>query len=276
MTRLVSAVACRLLPIFLTVLVGNVGPAGAADPNAVLEEGLREYRAALDCEDRDERISHFQRAEACFTQLLGDDGDPTSGVRNADLYVNLGNAAMGAERLGPAILAFRRAMTLDPDHARARQNLQHARTLLPAWVPLPEAGMLDTFFAWTGRRSSTELRLIAAACFTLAAMLVAAGIRWRKPTVRNLAILPAIAWLALVTLALGMGRSAVDDAVVVVPEVIARAADSAHAPSRFSQPVPGGAEITVIETRDGWSHIRLADGRDGWVPTSSISRVAAR
>ena len=276
MTRLSSVVAYRLTLTFLTLLVWNVGPARAADSNAVLDEGLREYRAALDCAERDERISHFQRAEACFAQLLGDDNDSTPGIHNADLYVNLGNAAMGGERLGPAILAFRRAMALDPDHPRARQNLQHARTLLPDWVPLPEAGMLDTFFAWTGRRSSAELRLLAAACFALAAMLVAAGIRWRKSTLRNLAILPAIAWLALLALTLGMGRSTVDDAVVIVPEVVARAADSAHAPSRFSQPVPGGTEITVIEDRDGWSHIRLADGRDGWVPTSSITAVAAR
>lgn len=275
MTRLADTVAHRLIPVCLAFFLGGVGPALAADHQAVLDEGLQEYRAALDCEDRDERMNHFRRAEACFTQIVGDSGNDATkpGIRNADLYVNLGNAAMGGERLGPAILAFRRALALDPDHPRARQNLQHARSLLPDWVPLPEAGMLDTFFAWTGRRSAAELRLLAAVCFAAAALLIAAGIRWRKPILRNFAILPGIAWLALVALTFSMGRATQDDAVVIVPEIVARAADSAHAPSRFSQPVPGGAEVTIIEDRDDWSHIRLADGRDGWVPTSSIATV---
>ena len=274
MTRLVNIVCHRWLLVGLALLLGGASRTQADVNQSTLQEALREYRAALDCEDRDERISHFRRAEACFAQLIVDaETQEVTGIENADLYVNLGNAAMGGERLGPAILAFRRSLVLDPDHPRARQNLRHARSLLPDWVPLPEAGMFDTFFAWTGRRSTSEVRLMAAVCFAVAALLVAAGIRWRKPTLRNLAILPCIAWLALVALTFTMGRSTRNDAVVVVPEVAARAADSTHAPSRFSQPVPGGTEVTIIENRDDWTHIRLADGRDGWVPSSSIEAV---
>ena len=54
----------------------------------------------------------------------------------------------------------------------------------PDWVPRPEAGILDTFFAWTGRRSAAELRFLAAVCFAIAALLIAAGIRWRRPVLR--------------------------------------------------------------------------------------------
>jgi hypothetical protein len=276
MMRLVNIVTHSCLLIGLSVPLGITGDVRADDRQSILEEGLSEYRSALDCEDRDERISHFRRAEACFAQLAGNPGGQqgNAGVQNADLYVNLGNSAMGGERLGPAILAFRRALTLDPDHVRARQNLQHARALLPDWVPRPEAGILDTFFAWTGRRSATELRFLAAVCFAIAALLIAAGIRWRRPVLRNFAVLPAVAWIVLLALTLTMGRSAQNDAVVIVSEVVARAADSAHAPSRFSQPVPGGAEVTTIESRDDWSHVRLADGRNGWVPSSSIEAVS--
>jgi tetratricopeptide (TPR) repeat protein len=274
MTRLANLVFHRWLLVWLPLICGGADLSLASDNQSILAEGLREYRAALDCEDRDERISHFRRAETCFAQLVRHaESAEDAGIQNADLYVNLGNAAMGAERLGPAILAFRRSLSLDPDHARARQNLQHARSLLPDWVPLPEAGMLDTFFAWTGRRSTAEVRLLAAVCFGAAALLVAAGIRFRKLTLRNLALLPAIAWLGLVALTLTVGRSTRHEAVVTVPEVVARAADSAHAPSRFSQPVPGGTEVTTIENREDWTHIRLADGRDGWVPSSSIEAV---
>jgi tetratricopeptide (TPR) repeat protein len=127
----------------------------AATPAELLEEAVQEYRTALDSTNREERIQKFRHAEMLFTRLAEGDGKiPASSIHNADLYVNLGNAAMGAERLGPAILAYRRALLLDPDHHRARQNLAHARTLLPDWVPCPEeGGLLDTFFAWSGRLS---------------------------------------------------------------------------------------------------------------------------
>ncbi len=249
----------------------------AATPEELLDEAVQEYRTALDSTDREERIQKFRQAEMLFTRLAeGDSKTPAEGIRNADLYVNLGNAAMGAERLGPAILAYRRALILDPDHHRARQNLAHARTLLPDWVPCPEeGGLLDTFFAWSGRLSPAEYQTLAALAFLVTAALIAAAIRWRQPLLRSLAVLPGLAWLLLLgtILFLVFGHED-DDAVLTLPEVIARSADSAGASPRFPQPLPGGTEVKVLETRDEWTRVRLFDGRDAWLPRSAMQIVA--
>lgn len=249
----------------------------AAQPAELLEEAAGAYRAGLDAADRDTRLAEFRRAEMLFARLAGDDGEGQGGgVRNADLYVNLGNAALGAERLGPAILAYRRALALDPDHHRARQNLDHARTLLPDWVPRPEeGGLLDTFFSWSRRLSLGELKTLAAGAFLIAAALLAASIRWRLPVLRHLALIPAAVWLVFLGV-LAFRWSAGDEqvAVVTLPEVVARSADSAGAPPRLSQPLPGGTELRVVETREGWTRVRLYDGRDAWVPGSAIGVVS--
>ena len=34
-------------------------------------------------------------------------------------------------------------------------------------------------------------------------------------------------------------------------------------------------ELTVVEERDPWLRVRLANGRDAWLPESSIARVRA-
>ncbi len=258
--------------------------AWATEPRELLDEAVEEYRSALDCTDHEKRLAMFRRAELLFARLtegtVSADGSaeaehPVPAIRNADLYVNLGNAALGAERLGPAILAYRRALLLDPDHHRARQNLAHARTLLAEWVPRPEeAGWLDTFFAWSGRLSPTELRISAAAAFFLMAALLAGSIRWRQSGLRTLAAVPGCGWLLLMGLIVfGHGMNAVEPAVVIVPEAIARSADSTGAPPRLPQPLPSGTELEVMETRENWARVRLYDGRDAWLPTSSVETV---
>ncbi|MFV1967098.1 MAG: hypothetical protein ACC628_16850 [Pirellulaceae bacterium] len=250
----------------------------AATPHELLDEAVREYRAALDCSDRDERLQRFRRAELVFSQLIrphGADVSADHGIQNADLYVNLGNAALGAERLGPAILAYRRALAMDPDHRRASQNLRHARTLLPESVPRPaEGGLLDTFFAWALRLSHAERRNAAAVTFLATAALLAISIRWRRTAYRTMAIFPAVAWIFFTTtLLLDARHDASRAAVVTVAEVVARSADSAHAPARFAQPLVSGTELEILERRDTWCHVQLANGRDAWLPSSSVEEV---
>ena len=260
----------------MLTLLALVRPSAAMTNQQLLQEAVDEYQAALDSVDRDERLQRFRRSELLFAQIVGGSdsgvGNSSTSILNPDLYVNLGNAALGSERLGPAIAAYRRALELDPDHARARQNLSHARSLLPDWVPRPEeSGILDTFFAWTGQLSQREQQLAAALLFLFTAALLAASIRWRRTVLRNIAAIPAILWLLIVVILIFQTRNRDQrPAVVVVPETVARAADSANAPIRFSQPLPSGAEVQIMQRRGDWSHIRLADGRDAWVQHSNL------
>jgi SH3-like domain-containing protein len=63
------------------------------------------------------------------------------------------------------------------------------------------------------------------------------------------------------------------DAVVVAREVVARSADSIHAPARFARPLPTGTEVEILESRDEWLRIALANGREAWVRASSVAIV---
>ncbi len=246
-------------------------PRRAATTGARLAEAVAAYTRGLETPERDARLESFRRAERLFRAVAAD------GVRNAALQVNLGNAALQAERLGAAVLAYRRALRIDPDHPQALQNLEHARSLLPEWVPRPEAaGLLDSFFFWHRTLARSTRSVAAAACFAGAALLLAGAVRWRQPVLRNAAWLPALAWLALLgSVWLDPEARARDEAVVVVAEAVARAADSALAPGAFPRPLPGGSEVQILERRSPWLRIRLANGRDAWVTESSVERVAS-
>ncbi len=262
-----------LLAAVLPVLGAGAGSGETRRQPVELERlvlrGVESYREALDTPKRDLRLEGFHRSERFFAAAVA------GGARSADLYANLGNAALQGERLGDAVLAYRRALLLDPDHARARQNLTHARSLTPPWVPRPEVStLIDTFFFWHRALARGERSLLAAICFALATTLVAAALRWRSLWARNLAIAPAIAWCGLLTsLALDPAAAAAFEGVVTASETIGRSADSIHAPQRFAQPLPSGTEVRILERRDGWLHVALANGRDAWVAESSVATV---
>lgn len=272
MRRLVAFV---VVPVLL--LAGGAGPA-AAGVEQTIAEAVELYGAGLDTPERDLRLETFRRAERLFARAASDERATTA------LYTNLGNAALQAEHLGAAVLAYRRALVLDPTHPRAVQNLAHARSLLPDWLPKPrEGGLLDSFFFWHRTLTHAQRALAAAAAFALAALLLAASIRQAQPGLRMVAVVPALVWVTLLaSLAVDVFGSsagsagAQDEAVITADEVVARAADSALAPSALPAPLPGGAEVRVLERRAPWTRIRLANGRAAWVAQSALTEVARR
>lgn len=243
--------------------------AQAQDLEATLREAVGGYTEALDTEDRDRRLEKFRRAERLFTSVI------EQADANADLYANLGNAALQAEHLGSAVLAYRRALVLDPDHSRASQNLEHVRGLAPAWVPRPETSALfDSFFQWHRTVSQAERALAASIAFAAAAFLFALGIVIRSVAARNASLLPGAVFVALLaSMALDPASADRNQAVVVAREVVARSADSIHAPARFARPLPPGTEVEILESRDDWLRIALANGREAWLRASSVATV---
>ena len=90
----------------------------------------------------------------------------------------------------------------------------------------------------------------------------------------NLAIAPLVIWAAMTVSIFAQSSSGgAAEMVVVADEAIGYSADSTGSPPRFSAPLPGGVEVRLIEDRNGWSHVRLADGRDAWLRRATLRAV---
>jgi hypothetical protein len=134
--------------------------------------------------------------------------------------------------------------------------------------------VLDTFFFWHRTLTRSDRALGAAFGFAVAALLVAGAILFQRIWLRNVAIVPGLLWLVLLaSVAIDRSAAVLDEAVITADEAVARAADSALAPSTLPAPLPEGVEVRILERRSPWLRIRLANGRDAWVAESALTLV---
>lgn len=256
----VKAVATLLVVALLGALTGR------ADADT-LAEGRQAYQQAMELTgDATARKANFARAQIA----LGDAARELPG--RPELLADWGNAALGAGDIGTATLAYRRALAVDAGTTRARKNLAWLRGRQPdAFRPTTDTGATDTllfFHAWPrGQRI-----LVGGVAFALAVLLLVPWGATRRRALRGLAVLPAAIWLAMLGSLLAEDRRP-DDAVVL-ESIVMRAADSPGAPAAISQPLPVGAEVTILEHRDAWARIQIANGTVGWVPRGAVERVS--
>lgn len=228
---------------------------------ALLEENPAEAEAALD------------ESIALFRDLIEEQG-----IVNAKLYYNVGNAYMLKGEIGEAILNYRRAERLDPLDANLAQNLAVARARVQTAVePSPGGQVVETLLFWHDDLPMGA-RFWALAFFSGAAWILL-GLRLlgraRGAGVWGAVVSFAIAGAMLASL-LADERAVerASEAVVVADSVVARKGpdEEAYEP-RFSAPLAEGVEVVIEQRRPGWAYVRLADGREAWVPSEAIEAV---
>lgn len=227
-----------------------------------LQDGDAAYRQAMTEKDASARKAAFQRAQTAFGEAVRTHpGAP-------ELLADWGTAALSAGDVGTATLAYRRALAIDPDNARALKNLKWLRSKQGETFRSSSDSATDTLFFFHAWPRSTRL-VAGAIAFALAVLLL---VPWGgRRRFAAFALVPAAIWVAMLA-SLALEDRHPNDAVVM-DSVMLRAADSAGAPTAMSQALPRGAEVTLLEARDAWMKIRLANGMSGWVPASAVERV---
>ena len=232
-----------------------------------LDAARSAYAAALDESAPTARQRRFADAQRRYGQLAN--AHPTA----PELLADWGNAAVGAGDTGTAVLAYRRALLLEPGHDRAMRNLTTLRSSLPDWLPRPQsATAIDSLLFWRSLLSSSGQLLLGGALFALGILLLAP---WPGPGRRPMRSggLACLALCAVVTTFALLTPNPANEAVVIADETTLHTADSRGAPALLPTPLPAGTEVTILEHRDSWTRISLADGADGWVTAASIDRI---
>jgi tetratricopeptide (TPR) repeat protein len=203
----------------------------------------------------------YSAAEAAYDKLLA------NGTVSEALYFNRGNAFLKMNRLGRAIASYREAERLSPRDRQLHANLHIARTHARGGTPDQTLHWSD----WLGILSLNEWTCLTAIAFWLLFIFLIFG-QWRPGLKEKLRNGVLASGLALLIFGIGLGTSLhgfmTPSAIVVAGEADARNGPLDESQSIFK--VRDGAELDVVDHKNGWLQVTDAAQRTGWLRQNQV------
>lgn len=189
----------------------------------------------------------------------------------ADVYYNLGNAHYRLQQWPQAVVAYERALLLDPRNSDAEDNLALARlNTEDAIIPDDDAFLASLWWHTAGIFSVGVWQWMGVALFIIALCLFL--VRRRATSVGAVVAMAVCAFANVAALTLQHHATHSPFAIVMSPAVNVTATASPQAKARFV--LHAGTRVEMTDTTlQGWTSTRLTDGREGWVPDSSLTRL---
>lgn len=235
----------------LFLLTPGNAPAQNSGP---LEKGLEAFHAG-----------NHEEARRAFTEALRQHGPA------ARLYFNQGLALQQGGDTGGAVLAYLRALVLEPSMPQAREAL--AELAAEKNLTLPVGGPADELIRRAG----------AGTVWTLGAVLgwigvLAAGAAFFRARQRGLCITLAVVCLGVSGAFLGLalvgdpllsGRTL---GVVQGGEALPLRANPVEAAGAVTR-VPPGTIMEILSERSPWAYVEIPGGKKGWLPMAGVASV---
>ena len=191
-----------------------------------------------------------------------------TGAQLPALWFNAGSSEFKAGHLGKAIAAYRQAELLTPRDAELRANLAFVRNQVQG-ATVRESSWQN----WVGSLTLNEGTVLTATLFWLTLGIFV--VRQLRPALApKLQGVTRILVVLTIFSATVLGLQAANHfsngtAVVTVAEAIARSGPFDEAQSAFT--ARDGAELSVLDQRDGWVQVANNVGKSGWLSTKLVS-----
>ena len=243
------------------LLVARAATADATD-DQIFERGNQAYLHG-----------DYQTAVDAYEQLIA------AGVVHEDLHYNLANAYVKADRLGPAILHYEKALALDPSEEDARVNLKLAREAAQArWQDKVQGADAEpTWMKLLSVMSPGTLALLFLAIY-VAMFAIALAVYLIPSGFLRVSLIALLVFAFAGTVGTGgllAGRwwlaNRVEQGVVLPDEMAVKEGPDANYQTSFL--VHGGLKLRVVEHDQDWVKVRLANGLEGWTRDRDVGRL---
>ena len=200
-----------------------------------------------------------------------------SGLADEALYFNLANAYYKSNQVGNSIYYYEKALLINPKDEDVAANLAYAQKMTLDQAATPLAPILDTAMVrsivqWNPSYLKYGAWLGMWLFVTFAAIYRLGGTARLKKWGFALATLSAITgFLSFSAEYLRDHWTSKDQPAIVFGVVSVREAPAVSAPELF--PLNEGTKVQVLEELDGWGHIALADGTQGWMELSGLKKL---
>jgi tetratricopeptide (TPR) repeat protein len=202
-----------------------------------------------------------------------------SGMESAALYCNLGNAYFKDGNIPYAILYYERALKLDPSYSDARFNLELLNANIQDRIdPVPELILKTWINKVCYMTDSDAWAVFFIIFFALFLGLMILFLKGSSVGMRRAGFFTGIGVLLLAASCLSFSLSQrkdyvrADKAIIVRPVTSVKSSPSGES-SKDLFVLHEGTKVKLIDSVGSWDNIELADGRQGWIPSSDIEII---
>lgn len=222
--------------------------------------------------DKAYQSANYSQAASLYSQLINE------GYHTHELYYNLGCAYFRMDKLGLSILNFERALLLKPADRDTRANLIFANSRTQDQItPLPQFFLTRWWNQLVGAFTPHTwlwIMLVVALLLGTAIAIFMLSIETRTRRIM-LGICSLTAIIAIITAVCTIQSNqrfhAHNSAIVTSNTVTVKSAPETNSTDRLV--LHEGTKVTIDEAVGSWYRIGIADGNNGWVNSSEITRI---
>jgi tetratricopeptide (TPR) repeat protein len=233
-----------------------------ADESAVLFEQANTFY----------RSGEYEKAATSYEQIH------SQGYEHAALYYNLGNCYFKLKKIPLAIINYERARRLGPGDEDIAHNLRLANLRIVDKIePIPRLFFVESWYALVNMTPSTQWAIVSIVSLWLSVIVGAIFFLSRLFLFRRMFFFTACALLLLSVLSLicMTHRSSFEEnqteAVLTIPSSPVKSAPDAQSIDLFV--LHEGVKVELLDAVGEWKKIRLADGKVGWLPSTSLELI---
>ena len=215
---------------------------------------------------------HYQQAAHSYEALL------KQGV-SSDLYYNLGNCYYRMDDMTRAVLNYERALLLSPGDRDVRLNLQMARSkTIDKIVPESEMFFVTWYHSLVNLMSVDGWARMALISLVAAIILALAYLFSDRIWLRKLGFFAGLLFLVVFALSNLFAYQQKQALVHRSGAIIIRSAVNVK-----STPAQNGTDLFILhegtkvnitdDSMKDWREIRVADGKEGWLPTKDLEVI---
>lgn len=195
---------------------------------------------------------------------------------NGAIFYNAANAYLRAEKLGKAILNYKRARLFLPNDRKIKSNLAYARSLCLDEFKIDEQQKISRILFFWHFDFPLQLRLWISLILISFVLVLCALLLLGKLSKKKLGLIVPALLLALpfsISLFIEGLAPKKQEAVIIEEQVIARKGNSESYSPAFESGLHQGTEFQIVLQRGEWLLARFTDGREAWLSSQSAEKV---
>jgi tetratricopeptide (TPR) repeat protein len=212
----------------------------------------------------------YQKAIEGYEKII------SMGVRNKDVYFNIGNAYLKDNQLGRSILNYERSLKIERSNEEARENLNMALERIKDKQPFVKRSLFELPFIFIEEHVSIAQSVVfSTVCFWLLmfSLVFLMISRYRKKLFLRLSVILVvllfIGLFALVSVYFVAGKS--PGAIVMVSETSVLSGPGEQYTVGFK--LHEGTKVFIDAKIYNWYKVRLSNKMTGWIKEETVEKI---